>query len=238
MKKALAYLVVLCFALLLASCASNAPSSGIKYSLTATRQDGATPTKHELDLAISALQERLSAAGYKAYDVEPSDNNSEIIIKLPEEKPVLEPSIIKNGQLEFAIVQDKYTSIMDEDELNRLKGEGEPVLGPVLLTGDKITSAKAIYGGQYNSRPAINISFDTEGGTEFAQITGQSVNKRLAIVLDGKIITAPNIIGPIPDGKAVIEGIKSIDEAKEIAIVLSHPISLELSVKDKTTFSR
>jgi protein-export membrane protein SecD len=75
------------------------------------------------------------------------------------------------------------------------------------------------------------MTFNSEGGTEFAQITGQHVNKRLAIVLDGKIITAPNINGPIPDGKAVIEGIKSIDEAKEIALVLntgSVPVNLDI----------
>ncbi|HHL71300.1 MAG TPA: protein translocase subunit SecD, partial [Bacteroidetes bacterium] len=59
-----------------------------------------------------------------------------------------------------------------------------------------------------------------EGGRIFARVTGANVGKRLAIVLDNKVASAPNIKGKIPHGSAVIEGSFTMQEANDLAIVL------------------
>ncbi len=69
-------------------------------------------------------------------------------------------------------------------------------------------------------QPLVNLKFNTEGARIFSVVTGANVNKQLAIVLDGKVASAPNISGKIPGGSAQIEGSFTMEEAKDLAIVL------------------
>jgi SecD/SecF fusion protein len=151
-------------------------------------------------------------------------------VKNPEQVTDL---IKKPAVLRFRIVQDKYNSMTDDQldkEYKKDKNDNK-VLGPVLMTGDKVAKADATYGGQVTQQPIVDLTLNDAGAKQFEEITSKNVNKRLAIVLDDKVITAPNIQTAISGGKAVIEGIKSVDEAKEIEMVLntgSIPVELEI----------
>jgi preprotein translocase subunit SecD len=87
-----------------------------------------------------------------------------------------------------------------------------------LLTGDFLTEARVSI-NQYNE-PYVSISFNSEGAKLFEQITANNVKKRLAIILDGNVYSAPVIQERIAGGKAQITGIFTMEEAKDLAIVL------------------
>ncbi len=92
------------------------------------------------------------------------------------------------------------------------------------LTGTNLTDARANIGsGGRVSRQGeweVSMEMDNEGAKIFSIVTGANVNKRLAILLDDKIVTAPNINERIPNGRAVIHGNMDSNEARDLAIVL------------------
>ena len=87
-----------------------------------------------------------------------------------------------------------------------------------LMTGDAIKGA-VVRIGDYNE-PYVSVDFNTSGARQFAQVTGANVNRRLAIVLDGVVRSAPVIKERIGGGKAQITGSYTSEEAHDLAIVL------------------
>lgn len=88
----------------------------------------------------------------------------------------------------------------------------------VMLTGDVLSDARVSI-GQFND-PYVSITFDAKGGREFERITGENVKKRMAVVLDNTIYSAPVIQERISGGRAQITGTFSTQEANDLAIVL------------------
>ncbi|MGD9125635.1 MAG: protein translocase subunit SecD, partial [Desulfarculaceae bacterium] len=88
-----------------------------------------------------------------------------------------------------------------------------------LMTGDTITDARVQVDSQYNE-PYVAISFDSRGTRQFGDLTTANVKKRLAIVLDDKVQSAPVIQEPITGGEARITGDFSMEEARDLAVVL------------------
>jgi protein-export membrane protein SecD len=94
----------------------------------------------------------------------------------------------------------------------------------VVLTGAQLKTARHDIGTGTNpniaNKPIVHLSFNRQGAARFAAITGQNIGKRLAIVLDSLVQSAPVIQERIPGGNAMITGIESLEEAKELAVVL------------------
>ena len=88
----------------------------------------------------------------------------------------------------------------------------------VMLTGDVLSDARVSI-GQFND-PYVSITFDGKGGHEFDRITSENVKKRMAIVLDNTIYSAPVIQERISGGRAQITGTFTTQEANDLAIVL------------------
>ncbi len=88
-----------------------------------------------------------------------------------------------------------------------------------LMTGDAISDAQVSIDPEFNE-PYVSISFNNVGARLFERITGENVKKRLAIVLDGNVYSAPVIQERIGGGKAQITGKFSMEEAQDLAIVL------------------
>ena len=102
-------------------------------------------------------------------------------------------------------------------------------LGPTLLTGGALKKAQVGYGNL--GEPQINFEMKPEGAIEFARITRENVGKQLAIVLDGKVQTAPVIRTEIPGGTGSISGNYTVEEAKRTATLLNSgalPIKAEI----------
>jgi preprotein translocase subunit SecD len=98
------------------------------------------------------------------------------------------------------------------------------------LTGRYLDTA-AVQFDQQTNRPVIALSFNAEGKELFAKITEQEIGKPVAISLDGVILSAPTVREPITDGKAVISGHFTLQEAKELVRGLKYgalPVPVEL----------
>ena len=173
-------------------------------------------TDSALDKAQLIIMNRIDKLGISEPLIT-RDYNKNIIIQLPGvDDPQRAIELIgKTAQLEFRILESV-------DENNK------PVFGPVLMTGDKLVKASAGYDS--NGRIVVSMAFTTQGQTEFAKLTSENVGKQLAIVLDGEMKSAPRINQAI-EGDAVIEGIDTLTEAQDIALVLQTgalPVSLEM----------
>jgi preprotein translocase subunit SecD len=88
-----------------------------------------------------------------------------------------------------------------------------------LLTGDSLENAKVQISDRFGE-PHVSIKFNAQGAKDFDRITGENVKKRLAIVLDGTVHSAPVIQERISGGQAQITGSFTMDEASDLAIVL------------------
>jgi SecD/SecF fusion protein len=87
------------------------------------------------------------------------------------------------------------------------------------LTGGVITDAKSNIDPN-TSAPIVTMEMNSEGATEWSRITGANVGKRIAIILDGVVFSAPSVRGKIPGGHSQIEGMDNMEEAKLLEIVL------------------
>jgi preprotein translocase subunit SecD len=87
------------------------------------------------------------------------------------------------------------------------------------LTGGVVVDAQANIDPS-TSAPEVTMQMNNEGAREWARITGANIGKRCAVVLDGKVYTAPTIEGKIPSGSSRITGSANMEEAKLLEIVL------------------
>jgi len=88
-----------------------------------------------------------------------------------------------------------------------------------LMTGEFLTESRVNIDQRFNE-PYVGISFDSTGAKLFEEITSNNINKRLAIILDGNVYSAPVIRDRIAGGDAQITGTFTMQEAKDLAIVL------------------
>jgi preprotein translocase subunit SecD len=138
------------------------------------------------------------------------------------------PASIKAGEedsllAKFSGKAPSDDEILFEKVVNKETGEvtKRPVLlkKDILMTGDLLTEAKVNIDQRFNE-PHVSLTFNTDGAKRFEEITAANVKKRLAIILDGTVYSAPVIQERISGGNAQITGRFSMDEAKDLAIVL------------------
>ncbi len=193
--------------------------------------------KLAVEQGLETIRNRIDQFGVSEPDIRTQGENR-ILIQLPGIKdPQRAIELIgKTALLEFKLVDESRS--VDEALKGRVpagdkiyyKRVVDPVTGQVsrtpyllkdrtLLTGEYLTNAEVRIDTQYN-RPYVAISFDDRGGKLFERITGENVKKRLAIVLDDNVYSAPVIQDRISGGNAVIEGQFTMEEAKDLAVVL------------------
>lgn len=138
------------------------------------------------------------------------------------------PSLIKAGEEESLLAQfrDKLpetSEIVFQRVINKDTGEvfKRPyiVRKEVLLTGDLLAEAHVSIDQRFNE-PYVSLRFNDAGAKIFEEVTGKNVKRRLAIILDGNLYSAPVIQEKIEGGNAQITGHFTLEEAKDLAIVL------------------
>ncbi|RME62760.1 MAG: protein translocase subunit SecD [Alphaproteobacteria bacterium] len=103
----------------------------------------------------------------------------------------------------------------------------------VMVSGDQLRDAQPSF---QQGLPVVAIRFDTTGGKRFADVTKENVGRPFAIVLDGKIISAPRINEPILGGAAVISGSFTVESANQLAVLLrSGALPADLTVLEERT---
>ncbi len=89
----------------------------------------------------------------------------------------------------------------------------------VVVSGENLSDASPGF-DQRTNQPIVNFAFDTVGGRRFADATTEHVGERLAIILDGKVISAPVIREPIRGGRGQISGNFTVSGANDLALLL------------------
>jgi preprotein translocase subunit SecD len=183
--------------------------------------------------AIMKMRNRVDEYGAREPEIRPQGEDL-IMVQLPgvinAEKARKE--IGRTGNLEFKLVDDSHEAVealkgalpagseiryyrKDDPEM-----AGRPILlkKETLLTGDYLSEARVQF-DRSSGKPYVAIKFNSKGSRIFAQITGDNINKRLAIVLDGEVYSAPVIRSKIV-GEGIIEGNFNDESAKSLALVL------------------
>lgn len=125
-----------------------------------------------------------------------------------EQLPDLTPEELQQIQSQL---QDSSGNPIDMSALQ------QPQFNPTGLSGKNLTKATVVFQQQGVGSPQVSLEFDDEGRKLFADITERNVGKRVAIMIDGVIISAPVVQEKITEGNAVITGNFTVDEAKELA---------------------
>jgi preprotein translocase subunit SecD len=187
--------------------------------------------------ALETIRNRIDKFGVTEPVIQ-RQGNSEIVIQLPGMKDTERAInlIGKTAVLEFRLLDERSSMDMALKGVMPASSEllyqknvsaetGEVTERPylvkkaVLLTGDTISDARVAFDTRFNT-PYVSLTFSRQGGALFAKITGDNVGKRLAIILDGNVYSAPNINEKISGGSAQITGNFSHTEAVDLAIAL------------------
>lgn len=132
-----------------------------------------------------------------------------------------EPIIQREGErrviIELPGVKDPDAAIKTIGKTAMLEFKDEE--GNTVLTGTDLKDAQAST-NQQSGQNVVNLEFSEEGGKKFADLTTKNVGRTISILLDGEVLTAPNVREPILGGKAEISGQKSLEEAQNLAVVL------------------
>lgn len=143
-------------------------------------------------------------------------------IKMIGETPMLEFRELSNTPITINPDDSSGELVIDDSAQDSWQSTG--------LTGKNLKKSQLEF-NQNDGTPNIALEFNSEGADLFADITGRNIGRPVAILLDGEVISAPNVESKINDGKAVINGSFTTDEAKELVRRLNSgalpvPISL------------
>ena len=216
-----------------------------------------TPTQSGLDLAVSNAMESATEVVRKRIDAlgtrEPTiirQGDERIVVQVPglQDPQQLKDLLGQTAELEFKLVD---TTALPSDVAQGIAppgseivpfAEGSASAGTSIavkrlggIRGNSLTNAQQSFAQQTNE-PIVNITFDTQGGARFARVTSENVNKPFAIILDGEVLSAPNINEPILGGTAQISGGFTVESANNLAIALrSGALPVDLTVIEERT---
>ena len=198
-----------------------------------------------VERALEVVRNRIDEFGVKEPMVQ-IQGIDQIVVQLPgmtDRKRALE-LIGRTAMLEFKLVSSDTKAISDAlagnvaegMELKEIEGEKLLLHKKANLTGEYLDTADVKFDEGSFGQPIVAMKLKGDGINKFAQVTKNNVGQRLAIVLDGKIYSAPRINEAIPSGEAVITGRFTPDEAKDLAIVLrSGALPAPLVVEEERT---
>ena len=154
-----------------------------------------------------------------------NDDAMQRVVKIMEKRVnelgLTEPIIQREGArrviIELPGIKDPDKAIQTIGKTAMLEFKDEE--GNTVLTGTDLKDAQAAT-NQQNGQNVVNLEFSDEGAKKFADLTLKNVGRTIAILLDGEVLTAPNVREPILGGKAEITGQKTLEEAQQLAVLL------------------
>jgi preprotein translocase subunit SecD len=179
--------------------------------------------------SIEIIRKRIDALGTKEPGITQQGTNR-IVVEAPGESDPekLKAVIGKTAKLTFQMVdseiapEDVAAGRIPPDDVLLPSDDGFAPAYVVkrrsVVTGEMLTSASGSH--DENNLPAVAFSFNAIGTQRFAQVTSQNLGKPFAIVLDGRIISAPRINSAITGGSGIITGHFTEDSAHELALLL------------------
>jgi len=204
----------------------NLRSHELEYKKTRSNQIEISFSKFGLlTINNSALKQSIEIVRRRIDDVgtkEPTilqRGEKRILVELPglKDPERIKALLGKTAQLNFRLVSDNNE--FGTDELTSENGEKLNISKRIIMSGENLIDAQPSIQNQ-NNEPTVSFTLDRLGAQKFGRATTDNVGKRLAIVLDGKIVSAPNINEPITSGKGMISGNFTFQEATDLALLL------------------
>lgn len=214
---------------------ANISTTAQIISLSLTEKEIQKTQKEAVDQAIETIRNRLDQFGL-AEPVVARQGEEKILVQLAgiktqEEEQRARELISRAAKLELmAVDEDRNARVYNMSDADAA-AYGDIILPDVknpeikylvreipILDGGMLTDAQM--GFDQNNRPLINFKLNAEGAEIFGDFTGRNVGKRLAVVLDGHVYSAPNINERIGGGSGQISGNYTVMEAKDLAIAL------------------
>ncbi|MBL0924118.1 MAG: protein translocase subunit SecD [Sphingomonadaceae bacterium] len=218
-------------------------NDGNRIVLTPASTGDETALDQAMDTAKDVIDRRINALG----TLEPTiirQGDNRIVVQVPglDDPEALKALIGKTAKLEFKLVDEQADPDQTAKGVARVGSQVLPYpdnptglpniavrrLGGI--AGDKLVKADQTFDPQTNE-PAVTIQFDGEGGQKFARMTQQNTGKLFAIILDGQVISAPQIREPIFGGISQISGSFTVESANQLAIALRSgalPVDLKI----------
>ena len=215
-----------------------------RIMLTPTPSGSARALKDAMTVARDVVRRRIDPQGTKEVTVI-NQGLRRILVQVPgvEDPEALKRLIGQTARLEFKLVD------LTADPQQVLEGRapaGSQVLPladgtgamavrrRVMVSGDQLVDARQDF--DQDGQPVVSIKFNTSGARRFGRVTQENVNKPFAIILDEKILSAPNINEPILGGQAQISGNFTVETANQLAISLaSGKLPVKLNVIEERT---
>ena len=208
---------------------------GERYSVGLTPEAVIATEKLAIEQAVETIRNRLDQFGLAEPTVA-RQGEEKILVELPgiktaEEEQRARDLISRAAKLEMMAVDEERKMRVYQMGDAEAASYGDVILDDVaqpgvkylikeipILDGSMLTNAQVAF--DQNNRPVINFTLDAEGGQIFGDFTGKNVGNHLAIVLDGKVYSAPVINERIGGGSGQISGNYSLQEAQDLAIAL------------------
>ena len=229
---------------------------GTSFLIRLVKEEGRTPTKEVLDQAVEVIRKRVDAYGIGEPVITP-EGQDRILVQIPglEAEKIAEAreQLKKVAKLEFRLVHPQSEQLIaaieagqapippgyriEKEETTR-NGKTEEskllVHSKVDIEGKYVKSGMPIYDQQGYG---VSLQFTPEGANLFGQLTSKHVGERFAIILDGKIQSAPVIRDAIWGGSASITGRFTQQEAHNLASVLENPLAVPVIVEEERSAS-
>ena len=212
--------------------------------LTPTQGGAQRALRDAMTVARDVVRRRIDPQGTKEITVI-NQGERRILVQVPgvEDPEALKKLIGQTARLEFKLVD------LTADPQQVLQGRapaGSQVLPMadgtgavavkrrVMVSGDQLVDAKQSF--DQNGQPVVSITFNSAGARRFGRATQENVNKPFAIILDDKVLSAPNINEPILGGQAQISGSFTVESANALAVSLaSGKLPVKLNVIEERT---
>jgi preprotein translocase subunit SecD len=214
-------------------------TDGNKITLNPAGVGSTGALNRAMDSAKDVIDRRINALG----TLEPTiirQGPDRIVVQVPglKDPEALKELIGKTAKLEFKVVDE--AAIFEDTQKGKARvgsqalpnAEGGFVAVRRLggIQGDQLTGAQQGF-DQKTNEPVVNIQFNSEGGQKFARMTQKYVGKPFAIILDGKVLSAPTINEAILGGASQISGNFTVESANQLAIALNSgalPVALKV----------
>lgn len=204
-------------------------SDGDVVSLHYTEKQKKEMIDDALARSIEIVRRRIDALGTKEPSIQ-TQGGKYILVQLPgvDNPEHIKELIGQTAKMTFHLVNESVSpeqiaagrAPSGTDLLPYMESPGQvvPVYSRVEVSGESLKDSQADF--DQNSMPVVTTVFDSTGARRFAKLTTEHVNERFAIVLDGKVLSAPVIREPIPGGRGQISGGFTLQGAKDLAVLL------------------
>jgi preprotein translocase subunit SecD len=219
---------------------------GTTIVVTPTDAGIASSVNSTMDVATEVIRKRIDEMGTREPTIIRQGSNR-IVVQVPglQDPSKLKALLGQTAKLEFKLLDESANPADVARGIAPIGSEvipsddpSEPAIAvkrQVLVSGDELIDAQQTY-EQQNNAPVVSIRFNGSGANKFARVTQENVHKRFAMILDGRVLSAPSINEPILGGSAQISGNFTVESANQLAIALrSGKLPVKFAVIEERT---